>query len=146
MNELNISIEKIIDNSIIQNQGELFEYASECGLNSETFIRLFMTSQLARIMDREYSSIQLYDRTYLLEALIDEVGEIKHDGEVYSPLEMREIGEKYRYWHYKTGETSKHIYSQMKPNTRKAHRIMLLESDDDYAIEKLKDRFHENHN
>lgn len=101
-----------IEMQIVHIQARLFENASY--LPSAEFAKSFMRSYIAEQMDRKYSFMQYCGEEYLLEAFLDG-GEMRDDGERYSPDIMFWMGYIYRYWHYLTGENSRDILKQAPP-------------------------------
>ena len=51
-------------------QGRLFESFADCQYDSESLVKSFMTSDLARDLDSEYNRMQWAGEEYLLEELL----------------------------------------------------------------------------
>lgn len=83
--------------NVCDNQGELFEYSALLGYNSSEFIKGYMSSRVAQRMYSSYDSIQMMDRSYVLEEFLDEVP-IPCDGKIWDPEAMWWTGYVYRYW------------------------------------------------
>ena len=94
-------------------QGRLFKLSARRGISSAEFIKVFIKSATAKALDSIYNRMQWAGEEYLLEEVIDEVGDrFNKPGEVYSEELIYWIGYIYRYWHYVTDESSKNIYKQ----------------------------------
>jgi hypothetical protein len=82
------------------------------GFASIEFIDLFMKSTCAADLDMEFNRLQWLGEEYIMEELIDEVGDKLVPGRQYSEDAMFWAGYIYRYWHFLTGESSKEISKQ----------------------------------
>lgn len=116
-------------------QGRLFELS--CGLDSESFIRSFMNSQVAHYLDSSYNKYQWMGEEYLLEELMDEKD--IPSGESYDSEMLYWIGYLYRCWHLLTGESSRKIYRQAPAKTMKRNYMMFHTLDPEMAVEDLKE-------
>lgn len=57
------------------------------GIDSAEFIKVFMESAIAKALDFAYNRMQWTGKEYLLEGVIDEVGDrFKKAGEVYDTM------------------------------------------------------------
>ena len=117
-------------------QGRLFELSKDLG--SETFIRAFMTSEVARHLDSPYNKLQWMGEEYLLEELMDEKN-ISKDGEKYSSDVLYWIGYLYRYWACSRQESSKKIYQQAPARLLKQNYLIFHTFDPELAIDDLKE-------
>jgi len=92
--------------------GDLFELSVEMGFDSIKFIDAFMRSRSAADLDMEFNRLHWMGERYLMDELIEELGDKLVPGEQYSKDAMFWIGYTYRYWHFLTGESSKEISKQ----------------------------------
>ena len=115
-------------------QGRLFELS--CGLDSESFIRSFMNSQVAHYLDSSYNKYQWMGEEYLFDELKDEK-ELSTEGEKYSPEILYWIGYLYRYWACARGERSRRIYRQAPAKTMKRNYMAFHTFDPEVAIDDL---------
>ncbi|WP_281791412.1 hypothetical protein [Faecalibaculum rodentium] len=122
-------------------QGRLFENSVKAGLDSQDFIKSFMTSSMASHLDDKYDRLQWMGEEYLLDELDDEVGGFKKNGSLYDPEMMYWTGYLYRYWHYLTGEVSKDIYRQADAETMNTSWIGFHALDPEMAVERFKEMF-----
>lgn len=115
-------------------QGRLFRLSTAYA--SESFIRNFMFSEVARHLDSPYSKLQCVGEEYLLEELEDERN-LSRDGEKYDPEVLYWIGYLYRYWACYRHESSKVIYRAAPAKTMKKHYMSFHTLDPDVAINNL---------
>ena len=115
-------------------QGRLFEKSTAYA--SESFIRDFMNSEVARHLDSPYNKLQWMVEEYLLEELKDEK-ELSVEGEKYNPDVLYWIGYLYRYWASSRGERSKRIYRLAPAKTLKRNYFAFHTFDPDVAIDDL---------
>lgn len=134
MNELQLKLCDI--------QGRLFELSAEKRIGSVSFVKAFMTSEIAKALDSDYNRMQWAGEEYLLEEIISSVGEVlQKDGEVFAVDVLYWIGYLYRFWHYYTGEESAKIYKQAPVQTMKRNYMMFHTMDPALAVEDLKEIF-----
>ena len=118
-----------IDLKLCDIQGRLFKLSVQRGINSVEFVKVFMKSATAKALDSIYNRMQWAGEEYLLEEVIDEVGDrFEKSGDLHEEEVIYWIGYIYRYWHYVTGESSKEIYKQapvkiMKKNYEKLYMM-----------------------
>ena len=132
MNELQLKLCDI--------QGRLFELSADRSYGSANFVKVFMTSEVAKALDSTYNRMQWAGEEYLLEeleAIAD--GKLIKDGEVYSKDTLYWMGYLYRYWHYVTSESSGAIYKQAPVGTMKRNYLMFHTMTPELAIEDLKE-------
>ena len=120
-------------------QGRLFELSGEKGLPSAEFIRVFMTSDVAKGLDSRYNRMQWMGEEYLLEEVRTGQNKLPESGEVFGKDILYWIGYVYRYWHYHTGEDSNKILHQASVEAMKRNYLMFHTMDPSLAIEKLKE-------
>ena len=132
MNELQLKLCDI--------QGRLFELSADRSYGSANFVKVFMTSEVAKALDSTYNRMQWAGEEYLLEeleAIAD--GKLIKGGEVYSKDTLYWMGYLYRYWHYFTNESSGAIYKQAPVGTMKRNYLMFHTMAPELAIEDLKE-------
>lgn len=132
MNELDLKMCDI--------QGRLFELSGKKNYDSDTFIKVFMKSDIAKALDSRYNRMQWAGEEYLLEEVTSENEDtFKTEIEVYPKEMLYWIGYLYRYWHYYTGEESVKIYKQAPVKTMKRNYMMFHTMAPELAIEDLKE-------
>mgnify|MGYP003527187148 CR=1 FL=1 len=123
-------------------QGRLFELSGANGYDSATFIKAFMTGDVAKGLDSKFNRMQWAGEEYLLEEILEAAGDkLTEKGEVYSKDVIYWIGYIYRYWHYYTEESSKAIYKQAPVETMKRNYLMFHTMAPEVAIEDLKEKY-----
>ena len=121
-------------------QGRLFELSADKKLPSAEFIKAFMSSDTAKVLDSRYNRMQWMGEEYLLEEVISCAGDLlSGSGEVYKKEMMYWIGYIYRYWHYYTNESSARILRQAPTAIMKRNYMMFHTMDPLIAIENLKE-------
>ena len=127
-------------------QGQLFEMSIEKGLDSETFIKAFMLSDIASDLDSEFNHMQWAGKEYIMERILDELKDkLKTGGETYDRETMYWTGYVYRRWHYYTGESSKEIYKQAPAKTMRITYFPYHTMSVEMAIDRLKESYEEKH-
>ena len=117
-------------------QGRLFENSTKYG--SESFIRDFMTSDMAAHLDSPYNKYQWMGEEYLLEELSEEK-DLDTEGERYNKDVLYWIGYIYRYWAISRNESSKKIVKQAPVKTMKRNYMAFHTLDPELAIDDLKE-------
>ncbi|MBQ3514494.1 MAG: hypothetical protein IJA32_11975 [Lachnospiraceae bacterium] len=131
----------LIELQLCDIQGRLFKLSAWRGISSAEFIKVFMKSATAKALDSAYNRMQWAGEEYLLEEVIDEVGDrFERPGEVYKEELLYWIGYIYRYWHYVTGESSKEIYKQAPVKVMKQNYVGLYLMTPEEVIEVLKEK------
>ena len=121
-------------------QGRLFELSGDRQIPSAAFIKVFMTSDVAKDLDSPYNRMQWAGEEYLLEEVKCSAGDaLSGSGEIYSKDVLYWIGYIYRYWHFNTGESSAKIYRQAPVETMRKNYLMFHTMDPSLAIENLKE-------
>ena len=121
-------------------QGRLFELSSDNNYGSANFVKIFMTSEVAKALDSTYNRMQWAGEEYLLEELVDVEGDkLTKEGEIFSKDILYWMGYLYRYWHYYTNEDSVKIYRQAPVGTMKRNYLMFHTMAPEVAIEDLKE-------
>ena len=93
-------------------QAELFETACAKNYDMSAFIPAFMSSEIAEGLDSRFNHYQWAGVPYLLNAMGDICGVVpaKHPPMRDSAEACYWTGYTYRFWNFKTGETSRDIY------------------------------------
>ena len=121
-------------------QGRLFELSVDNNYGSANFVKVFMTSEVAKALDSTYNRMQWAGEEYLLEELVDVAGDkLSKEGEIFSKDILYWMGYLYRYWHYYTKEDSVKIYKQASVATMKRNYLMFHTMAPELAIEDLKE-------
>lgn len=127
-------------------QGRLFESSFDEGLDSEKFIKCFMNSDIAAGLDSTYNRLQWSGEEYLLEELMEiEGNNLPKSKNLFAKEVLFWMGYLYRYWHYKTGESSKKIYKQAPVLTMKRNYMIFHTMDPEIAIEDLIEIYKQKH-
>ena len=130
MNELELKLCDI--------QGRLFELSGKKGYDSATFIKAFMTGEVAKGLDSKFNRMQWAGEEYLL-AELAETAELTQSGNVYDKETLYWAGYIYRFWHFSTGEDSKEIYKQAPAETMNRNWFIFHTLAPEVAIEDLKE-------
>lgn len=125
-------------------QGRLFENSLKEGLNSETFIKEFMNSEVAAGLDMAYNRYQWTGEEYLLSELKDTCELVKGDA-LFDNETMYWIGYTYRYWHYYKNESSKNIYKIANAKTMNSNYYMFHTMSCELAIDDLIEIYKQKH-
>ena len=119
-------------------QGRLFELSGTKGYDSASFIKAFMTSDVAKGLDSKFNRLQWAGEEYLL-AEISDTAELTKGGTVYDKEVLYWTGYLYRFWHFNTGEDSKEIYKQAPAETMSRNWLIFHTLAPEVAIEDLKE-------
>ena len=119
-------------------QGRLFELSGANGYDSVTFIKAFMTSEVAKGLDSKFNRMQWAGEEYLLAEIVD-TAELTKGGTVYDKEVLYWAGYLYRFWHFATGEDSKEIYRQAPAETMSRNWLIFHTLAPEVAIEDLKE-------
>ena len=121
-------------------QGRLFELSADNNYGSANFVKVFMTSEVAKALDSTYNRMQWAGEEYLLEELVDVAGDkLSKEGEIFSKDILYWMGYLYRYWHYYTKEDSVKIYKQASVAIMKRNYLMFHTMAPELAIGDLKE-------
>ena len=132
MNELQLKLCDI--------QGRLFELSADNSYESSTFIKVFMTSDVAKALDSTYNRMKWAGEEYLLEELTAIKGNnLIKKGEIYSKDILYWIGYLYRYWHFYKNESSVKIYKQAPAKIMKRNYLIFHTMAPELAIDDLKE-------
>ena len=134
-------MEKSLQRTLSEMQGQLFEMSGNNGFDSAVFIKAFMNSDIAKGLDSEFDFMQWAGKEYIMERMQEEIPDaFVKGGKVFDGEALYWIGYVYRQWHYITGETSKEIYKQanavaMNTNFYAFHTVSV-----ELAVEWLKEQ------
>lgn len=135
-----------LESALSDMQGQLFEMSRKKGLDSQSFIKAFMQSDIARDLDSDFNFMQWAGKEYIMERILDELKDkLKIGGEIYDRETMYWTGYVYRRWHYYTGETSKEIYKQANAKTMRITYLPYHTMSVEMAIDRLKESYQEKH-
>lgn len=123
---------------LCEQQARLFENLDRRNLDAKAFIRAYMNSKAVEGLDADYDRMQWAGEEYVVEEVLDESG-LKPDPDCprYNTEALFYAGWIYRYWHYKTGESSREIYLQADADQILGSYGLHIESND-LAVEDLK--------
>ena len=119
-------------------QGRLFELSGANGYDGVTFIKAFMTGEVAKGLDSKFNRMQWAGEEYLLAEIADN-SELTKGGTVYDKEVLYWAGYLYRFWHFATGEDSKDIYRQAPAETMSRNWLIFHTLAPEVAIEDLKE-------
>lgn len=119
-------------------QARLFESLDRRDVDAKAFIRAFMNSKAAEGLDADYDRMQWAGEEYIFQEVMEEAG-LRADPNCprYNREALFYAGWIYRYWHYKTGESSREIYRQADEDKILQSYGLHVESND-LAVEDLK--------
>lgn len=121
-------------------QGRLFELFLSTEYDTESLVKAFMNSELAKNLDSEYNRMQWAGEEYLLEELIATCKDkLSIKKESTSKEVLFWMGYVYRYWHFYTKEDSAKIYKQASFETMNINYLMFHTMDVEIAIDDLKE-------
>lgn len=130
---------KSLELALCDTQGKLFELSAKRGYASESFIKAYMTSDIAEDMDMEFNHVQWAGKEYIMSRIEDECGtKLRSDGSILDSEVLYWIGYIYRYWNLYNRESSKEIYKQAPYKTMKVVYLMYHTMSPELAISKLK--------
>lgn len=136
----------ILEQTLCDMRGKLFEMSVEKGYSSEAFIKTFMHSKSAADLDMTFNHMQWAGQGYIMERLSEEnAATLVKGSDLYDNETLYWIGYLYRYWHYYTGETSKEIYKQASASTMRSMYLMYHTMSPKMAIDRLKDTYRRKH-
>lgn len=131
--------------ALCEMQGHLFELTAEKGYESESFVKAFMNSEVAKDLDKPFDHTQWAGEEYLLSRFAEENANSIKKG---IPLDNETLywsGYVYRAWHFYTGESSKEIYRQAPISTMKAVYLPYHAMSVEMAIDRLKETYNNKH-
>ena len=121
-------------------QGRLFELFLSTEYETESLVKAFMNSKIAKDLDSSYNRMQWAGEEYLLEELIATCKDkLLIKKEKVSKEVLFWMGYVYRYWHYYTKEDSAKIYKEASFKTMNVNYLMFHTMDVEMAIDNLKE-------
>lgn len=134
---------KSLQLTLCDTQGQLFELSGKLGYDSETFIKTFMLSNVVIDLEKDFHHLQWAGKKYILSRLEEEYSNLlSKNGQIYSKEVLYWMGYIYRYWNYYTGESSKDIYKQAPAKTMNAVYLMYHTMSPKMAIDRLNEAHH----
>ena len=140
-------MDKSLQLALADMQGQLFELSKDLGYDSESFIKAFMQSEIAKDLDSEFNHLQWAGKEYILDRIKEELADkIIIGGEAYDKETLYWTGYLYRSWHFYTGELSKDIYKQAPAKTMRVTYFPYHTLSVELAIDRLKETYKEKNN
>lgn len=139
-------MDKSLQLALADMQGQLFELSKDLGYDSESFIKAFMQSDIAKDLDSEFNHLQWAGKEYILDRIQEELADkLIIGGEAYDKETLYWTGYLYRSWHFYTGESSKEIYKQAPAKTMRVTYFPYHTLSVELAIDRLKETYREKH-
>ena len=122
-------------------QARLLTLAAELGYDADKFVECFMKSKAAAKLDAVFDRMQWLGESYILEEVVDEfsLSPVTESSPVNSEA-LFWAGFIYRFWHFKTGESSAEIYAQADADRVLGSFAGYHTISNDLAVENLKAR------
>ena len=140
-------MDKSLQLALADMQGQLFELSKDMGYDSESFIKAFMQSDIAKDLDSEFNHLQWAGKEYILDRIQEELADkLIIGGEAYDKETLYWTGYLYRSWHFYTGESSKEIYKQAPAKTMRVTYFPYHTLSVELAIDRLKETYKEKNN
>ena len=140
-------MDKSLQLALADMQGQLFELSKDLGYDSESFIKAFMQSDIAKDLDSEFNHLQWAGKEYILDRIKEELADkLIIGGEAYDKETLYWTGYLYRSWHFYTGESSKEIYKQAPAKTMRVTYFPYHTLSVELAIDRLKETYNEKNN
>lgn len=127
--------------ALCEMQAELFVRSREKGYASESFIKTFMNSEIAKDIDKPFSHMQWAGAHYLMSRMEEEHKEDLVQGECYDTETLYWTGYLYRYWNIYTGDKSKEIYKKAPAKTMRVVWLNYHTMSPEMAIDRLIDSY-----
>lgn len=131
--------------ALCEMQAQLFVQSQEKGYASESFIKTFMLSDVAKDLDMPFNHMQWAGAHYLMSRMEEEYADKLAQGECYDTETLYWAGYLYRYWHIYKGESSREIYKQASAKTMRIVYLMYHTMSPEMAIDRLKASYLEKH-
>lgn len=131
--------------ALCEMQAQLFVQSQEKGYASESFIKTFMLSDVAKDLDMPFNHMQWAGAHYLMSRMEEEYADKLAQGECYDTETLYWAGYLYRYWHIYKGERSREIYKQASAKTMRIVYLMYHTMSPEMAIDRLKASYLEKH-
>lgn len=127
--------------ALCEMQGHLFAISAKKGYDSDTFVKAFMTSEVAKDLDKPFDHTQWAGEEYLLSRFAEENADAIKKGITLDHETLYWSGYLYRAWHYYTGENSREIYRQAPIATMKNVYLPYHAMSVEMAIDRLKETY-----
>lgn len=127
--------------TLCETQAQLFVLSRERGFSSDTFIKAFMHSDIAKDLDMPFNHMQWAGVSYLMSRMEEGYADTLVQGECYDDETLYWIGYLYRYWHLYTGEQSREIYKQAPAKVMRVVYLMYHTMSPEMAIHRLKESY-----
>ena len=131
--------------ALCEMQAELFVQSKEQGYDSESFIKTFMNSDVAKDLDKPFNHMQWAGAHYLMSRMEEEYANKLEQGPSYDIETLYWAGYLYRYWHIYTGENSHSIFKQAPAKIMQIVYLMYHTMSPEMAIDRLKESYLEKH-
>lgn len=131
--------------ALCEMQAQLFVLSQEKGYASESFIKTFMNSDVAKDLDKSFHHMQWAGTHYIMSRLEEEHAAELTQGECYDTETLYWAGYLYRYWQIYTGENSRAIFKQASAKTMRVVYLMYHTMSPEMAIERLNEAYRERH-
>lgn len=137
-------MDKKLQLALCDMQGQLFEMSKAAGYDSESFIKAFMQSDIAKDLDSDFNHLQWAGKEYILDRIKDELyDKLIIGGEQYDKETLYWTGYLYRFWHFYTSEASKEIYKQAPAKTMRITFLPYHTLSVEMAVDRLKESYKE---
>lgn len=127
-------------------QSQLFMLASQNNYDILDFIHVFMNSNLAKELDKEYSPYQQWSAIQWLEEIIDKYPKLIKRKNNYNLEAIKWLGYFYRTWHFITGEPSFKIIRYMPALRGLQNYYSFHQLSDKNCIELAKNQYNQQRN
>ncbi len=131
--------------ALCEMQAQLFVQSKEKGYASESFIKVFMNSDVARDLDMPFHHMQWAGTHYLMSRMEEEYSDGLTQGECYDTETLYWTGYLYRYWHIYTGESSRQILKQASAKSMRIVYLMYHTMSPEMAVDRLRESYAEKH-
>ena len=132
--------------ALCEMQAQLFVLSQEKGYASESFIKTFMNSDVAKDLDKPFHHMQWAGAHYLMSRMEEEYAENLMQGECYDTETLYWTGYLYRYWHIYKNESSRKIYKQAPAKLMRIVYLMYHTMSPEMAIDRLIESYLEKRN
>ena len=127
--------------ALCEMQAQLFVESQEEGYASESFIKAFMNSDVAKDLDMPFHHMQWAGTHYLMSRMEDEHADELTQGECYDTETLFWFGDHDPSSHIYTGESSRVIYKQAPAKTMRIVYLMYHTMSPEMAIDRLKESY-----
>ena len=135
-------MDKSLQLALADMQGQLFELSKDLGYDSESFIKAFMQSDIAKDLESEFNHLQWAGKEYILDRIQEELADkLIIGGEAYDKETLYWTGYIYRSWHFYTRESRKEINKQAPAKTMRVTYFPYHTLSVELAIDRLKESY-----